>query len=1201
MKLLAIARYEFGHHFRRPVTWAYLALLLFGPLFNALSVDAAGNTLYNAPIFVGLSSLIIGLIGMIVTAGLFSDSAQRDQRWRMAPLFHSLPLRTWEYLGGRFTGALLVNALLLAGVPIGLALSTFMPGLPAEMLAPLRFESYAVPYLLLLLPNLLVNAAVLFGLTALTRRTLPGYLGAVALYAGYLIAIFWSTRLDASLAAGLIDPTGMTALGQIIETWTPVEQNASSLPMSGVVLLNRLLWLAIGAVAFAFTLARYEPTAAEPRRSRRRAAAQAEQDGGPAATTAPARAPRRHAGARARLSQTLGVARVAVRHGIFNRESLALAIGLCLFVVLLLMEAIGDPRFGTPLWPLTQAVVGILSSGAISSLLALIVSFYVGELVWRDREAGIHELGYTQPVPDWVPFAGNALALAVIVVLIQAVLVAAGMTFQAAQGFYAIRPEVYASTLFGLQLVDFILLAVLALLVHVVIDHKYLGHLIVVVLVVALGQASRLGIEHNLLIYGSDPGWTYTDLTGFGSSLRGFAWFKLYWAAWATLLAVLAMLFWTRGLQEGLRERLRIAYLRFRRGAALPVGIALALVLGTGGFVFYNTNVLNDYGTADDADLLRADYEKLYGRFERAEQPWLTGIRLNVELYPPDRRLELHGAYEMVNRSGSAIDQLHLTFNPDPAIVRDSLRFDRAHSTTLHDARRGFEVHTLAQPLLPGDTLRMEFTLRVEPRGFRNRVASIEHALTERNTFVHATTVLPTIGYQPGGELESPSRRRELGLPPQPRLPSTDDSVAVNSPRLGAGWLNIETVFGTARGQTAIAPGRLQRTWAEGGRSYFHYLTESPVPNHFGLISGRYETRRARAGDVEVAVLYHPRHDFAVDRVLDAARSSLNYFSESFGAYPHRQLLLIEVPDHVPFTARAYPGQIVFSEGSSMSAGRIEGDEFDAPRMITAHEIGHQWWGHQVMGASVEGALVLAETLAQYGALTVMERAQGPDAIHHLLRQLQIEYLNRRGNHVTPEAPLMRTTDHDHIHYRKGAVVMWALREAIGEQRVNAALRSMVERHGTKGPPFPTTEDLFRELEGVTPDSMRYLLEDLFATITLWDLRAHGARAEQTASGEWILLLDVEAAKLRSDSIGNHVEVPMDEWIEVGVFGAPAPGQDRGEPLRLERARVRSGRQTLTITVPQRPAHAGIDPFHTLIGRHKETMLFETTVEVEID
>jgi hypothetical protein len=80
---------------------------------------------------------------------------------------------------------------------------------------------------------------------------------------------------------------------------------------------------------------------------------------------------------------------------------------------------------------------------------------------------------------------------------------------------------------------------------------------------------------------------------------------------------------------------------------------------------------------------------------------------------------------------------------------------------------------------------------------------------------------------------------------------------------------------------------------------------------------------------------------------------------------------------------------------------------------------------------------------------------------------------------------------------------------------------------------------------------------------------------------------------MRADSVGNETEVPMDDMVEIGVFtGGPPINTDlnldfdeHGEVLHLERHRIRTGRQTLRITVPQPPVRAGIDPYRKLVDR----------------
>ena len=72
------------------------------------------------------------------------------------------------------------------------------------------------------------------------------------------------------------------------------------------------------------------------------------------------------------------------------------------------------------------------------------------------------------------------------------------------------------------------------------------------------------------------------------------------------------------------------------------------------------------------------------------------------------------------------------------------------------------------------------------------------------------------------------------------------------------------------------------------------------------------------------------------------------------------------------------------------------------------------------------------------------------------------------------------------------------MREYIGKDRVDDALRSLLKKHGSGAPPLPTSLDLYRELQAVTPDSFQYLLHDLFEKNTFWELETERATAKQT-------------------------------------------------------------------------------------------------------
>jgi hypothetical protein len=199
------------------------------------------------------------------------------------------------------------------------------------------------------------------------------------------------------------------------------------------------------------------------------------------------------------------------------------------------------------------------------------------------------------------------------------------------------------------------------------------------------------------------------------------------------------------------------------------------------------------------------------------------------------------------------------------------------------------------------------------------------------------------------------------------------------------------------------------------------------------------------------------------------------------------------------------------------------------------------------------------------------------------------EYLRGRGVFTNREAPLLDVEGQSYVFYFKGAVAMYTLRERLGAEVVNGALRRFRERHAGPGAPPATSRALYAELRAVTPDSLHPLLSDLFEHITLWDVRADSARAVPDGAGAWRVTLHLQASKARADSIGRQTPIPMDELVTVGVFAARAGGaRGPGEPLYLRQHRVRSGPQTITVTVPRRPARAGVDPYRTLLERERD-------------
>jgi len=219
-----------------------------------------------------------------------------------------------------------------------------------------------------------------------------------------------------------------------------------------------------------------------------------------------------------------------------------------------------------------------------------------------------------------------------------------------------------------------------------------------------------------------------------------------------------------------------------------------------------------------------------------------------------------------------------------------------------------------------------------------------------------------------------------------------------------------------------------------------------------------------------------------------------------------------------------------------------------------------------------------------------MKKLHGEDHLRRYLRFELDRYLQGRGNTGGAAEPtLTRVDGQDYVTYRKGALAMYLLQVRLGENAVNHALRTLLERYRFKGAPFPRSLDLvaaFRA-EAKTPEEQA-LITDLFERVTLYDLKTIGPTATRRSDGRWEVTVPVDARKIYVDAKGNESEAPLAERIEVGLFTAE-PGRDAFDArdvIVMERRSLHSGAQRLTFVTDRKPAYAGVDPYNYYIDRN---------------
>ncbi|HVR37861.1 MAG TPA: M1 family aminopeptidase, partial [Thermoanaerobaculia bacterium] len=698
--------------------------------------------------------------------------------------------------------------------------------------------------------------------------------------------------------------------------------------------------------------------------------------------------------------------------------------------------------------------------------------------------------------------------------------IATGVLLQLAHGYRDFAPLVYLA-LFDFAGVPLALCAAAVVLIHTFSPNRYVGMMFVLMLFVVAQRAQVIGLEHHLWRFATAPPVKYTEMNAFGDYARPFHWYMLHWSGIAALFLIGAAILW---------RTVRRTPRRVRIASAVLAGFVIA----TGTWILFNTDVLNARTTTKQSLDWRASYEKAYRRFETLPQPRVAAVDTNVDLFPRERRYRIAGRYELVNETTKPINTIFVAIRREARVEQLAIPSARLVET---DARFGMRRFELNPPLAPHAKTELRFALAFAKRGFVDDEQ--DDAIVENGSYVTNFRTYPTIGYRKSYEIRDPRERRKRDLPVAIAKEEDEENVSDR--------IRFAAVVSTDADQTVIAPGALARTWTRDGRRYFDYRADAPILHRFAFASGRYATAKQHHDGVDIEIDYHPSHGANVPRMLEAAALSLDRFNASFGPYPHRQLRIVEVPSYWPFGAFALPGTIFFVENRGFLTDTRNTDRPDLVTRRVAHEIAHQWWGNQINPPAGEGATVIVESLAKYSELLVLEQKYGRAMIRGQLAIELDRYLAGRSNEEEVEVPLARAGNQAYLYYAKGSIVMHAIRDHIGEEAMNAALRRVATNRNAS----------IRDLVAQFPDP---LVQQWLTEIVLYDLRVESARVVVRADGQYDVHVRVAATKSRADGRGNESPIPLRESIALGVFG-------RDDELHLQKYALHEGINDVVVVV----------------------------------
>ncbi|MBI5220092.1 MAG: aminopeptidase [Bacteroidia bacterium] len=1176
-----ILKFEINYRRKRPATYIYFGIF-FLLAFLAVTTDvvkiggSSGQLKENAPTSITFMMLVLSSFFVMITSAIMGVPVLRDFEQQTESIMFINPIKKRDYLFGRFFGSFIVLIFVFSGSFLGFVLGEFMPWREADKLMPFSLWNYLQPFLFYVVPNLFFSGALFFAAGTLSRKMITVYAQGIVILMIYMVAANLISTIDNRIIAGLIDPFGINTVSIYTRYWTMAEKNTQVVPLAGIVLANRSLWFSVGIIALIITYYRFSFSVIQNSVLKKKR----------------------------KIIETISIINTDVviplatqKFTIANDIKRVVKLAWFYFknvvkepafivivftgIVLLCVNADSfGTMYGTQTFPVTYEMLQLIQTFTLFFL--IIVVFFSGELIWKERNLKTDQIFDALPVNNAVTLAGKFFSLVFIYIVLIFVLIFISVIIQTIKGYHNYELGLYFKTLFSETFLMIILYTLLAFFIQVLVNHKFLGYALMIVFFIASAVISNLGVEHRLFHFSSGSMGTYSDMNGYGHYIRPFIWFSIYWVAFACVLFAVAILFSVRGMDTVFRKRWKLAKIRFVRPVMIFMFSCLAVFILSGSYIFYNTNVLNKFENSKNEEKKQAEYEKQLKKYQFTLQPKITDTRLKVDIFPEERYFVAEGYYILKNKNQKPLTEIHIQLNSDFQSYCDYLTFSRPAKLKEKFDKFYYNIYQLEQPLQSGDTLKMNFKIRFVTKGFVNSGSNTN--IVYNGTFFNNLSYLPTLGYSADAELSADDKRKENGLKEKERMMDRNNPVGLSQCLLGddADRINFEIILSTSKDQIAVAPGYLQKEWTENDRRFFHYKMDATILNFYSVLSAHYKVLRDKWNDINLEIYYQKGHEYNIHSMITAMKKSFEYYTKNFCPYPYRQLRILEFPRYESF-AQSFANTIPFSEGIGFIMD-VGNEDVDMGFYVTCHEIAHQWWAHQVTDANVKGNGMISEALSQYSALMVMKHTYSQELMQKFLKHEMDSYLFGRSMERKKEMPLEMCENQGYIHYNKGSVVFFALQDYISEDSVNLALKRFAKDWAFREDRYPNSADLLRYLEAVTPDSLKNIITDMFKTITLFENKTEKVKSEKQAASKYNVTIDVSAKKYRADSLGNEKPLlVINDWIDIGVYGKDVKGKDK--LLYLKKHKINKSQMTFTVTVAEKPLKAGIDPLNKLVDR----------------
>ncbi len=1014
-------------------------------------------------------------------------------------------------------------------------------------------------------------------ITLLSRNAMLAYIaGFILLVISWISGFYINSPLvgGALLAppetfriAAISDLIGLAAFFEQTQFLSPLEKNTYLIAISDHFLWNRIFWIALATLSLIgayrlFSFRKYSTKATKPEDSFNHEIITKKYSLAIPSTDA----------IKTTMASLISTTKLDLKSLMKSFPFIAMLVIWMVLVVFQLNYSITGTSIYGGRYPTTDLFVSLIVE-VVPAIGLLLVVFYGGELVWKSRHYRFYQIIEGTPIKNSTLFLSKFMVLAFIplILIISSILV--GVAFQLSLGHYHLRLLHYGSLFYygGIQV---ILYAVIVLLVQTLVTNKYFGMIISGIIMLFFGPISQsIGLEHPLVLLNQLPSMarTHSDFMGYGQYIKRFNWITIYWATFALITSIIISKSWKRGSASNLKSR-------FRQGFTKPEKMALTILvlafIGTGSYIYYNVNVLNEFITSSKRYDFNEAYERSYKRYDDLAVPQLVSVHTEVDIYPESNTYHVKARNVITNKSGRTMHEIFVT-------APESLEsISLGHATeTFHDPKLNTYLFHLDPPLDTNQLLTLEYQLTVAPKGFE-----VNRAVGEKGSYIRNTSFTPCLGYVNEFEISDDYERKSRGLPKQ-------DNPVVNDAHLQVGGkfnfadVDFETIISTSSDQIAFSSGKFINQWQSEDRSYYHYRSEDKINNMVAYQCGRYQVRKEEHLGVTIELYHHPDHQQNIEEIVRIAKATLDYCQDNFGPYPFDYLRIGEMSVFGGGGANGQAMAGMVSINEKVFKRNVDPQEtFNAVARVIIHEVAHQWWGELLTPKRIEGFMLLSESLAKYSETVILEKLENQKMVGKLSRHNIRRYFGGRSRKKDTEPPLYLCKHEQYLGYSKGGIVMTAIRDLVGEKQLNLALKNLVIQH--KDQPNATSLHMMQELYKVVPEKHHGLIDDWMKRVITYDLSIDAVSCESLPNGRYEISLNVNAQRLLTLASGEDEPISIYEPIKIGVYKYAENSANDDPLIYLESHNFDNQHMNFKLAVNEKPDYVRIDPFFTRLDRN---------------